>query len=321
MKKIILLFACLALLTHINRAQTVSDIDGNVYNTITFGTQTWMKENLKTTRYNNGDSIGTTIPATLDISSESSPKYQWAYNGNVSNLATYGRLYTWYAIADSRNVCPSGWEVPSDTDWTVLSNYLINNGYGYGGSGNDVGKSAASISLWNANPIPGNIGNDQLSNNSSGFAALPGGGRVDNGSFVYMGMMAGWWSSSQYIYNTTRAWGRDLYYDSSTVYRGFVSKKLAFSIRCINASPTKIDGGSYQENLKIYPNPAKKSITIETNEEAFIEIINIQGQVIKRINANDKAITIDISELTNGMYFMKAKTEKGIVVKKFIKSE
>src|SRR5688500_14669040 len=103
---------------------TVTDIEGNVYHTVTIGTQVWMAENLKTTKYRNGDLIGTTIPATLDISSESAPKYQWAYNGEESIVATYGRLYTWYAVTDSRNVCPTGWHVPSDAEWTTLTTYL-----------------------------------------------------------------------------------------------------------------------------------------------------------------------------------------------------
>ena len=103
---------------------TVPDIDGNVYNTVTIGTQVWMAENLKTTKYRNGDLIGTTTPATLDISGESYTKYQWAYDGNESNVATYGRLYTWYAVTDTRNVCPTGWHVPTDAEWTTLTTFL-----------------------------------------------------------------------------------------------------------------------------------------------------------------------------------------------------
>ena len=87
---------------------TVTDIDGNVYQTVTIGKQVWMAEDLKTTRYRNGDLIGPTTPATLDINSESSPKYQWAYDGDEKNVATYGRLYTWYAVADGRNIAPVG---------------------------------------------------------------------------------------------------------------------------------------------------------------------------------------------------------------------
>ena len=98
---------------------------------IPVGSQVWMAENLKTTMYRNGDLVGTTTPATLDITSENIPKYQWAYDGIESNVATYDRLYTWYAVTDSRNICPTGWHVPSDAVWITLIDYLKNNGYGY----------------------------------------------------------------------------------------------------------------------------------------------------------------------------------------------
>ena len=322
MKKIILLFGVLAFLTFKNQAQTVTDIDLNIYNTVTIGTQTWMKENLKTTRYSNGDSIGTTIPSTLDISSESTPKYQWAYNGNLSNLGTYGRLYTWYAIADGRNVCPTGWKVPSNSDWTVLTDYLTYNSYGYGGSGNDIGKSVASKSLWNSNSLPANVGNDQQSNNSSGFTALPGGGRIDNGSFVYIGMMAGWWSSSENIYNTTKAWGRDVYYDSSTVYMGFVSKKLAFSIRCINAATIQIEDIGNQENLKIYPDPASDKIFIDCakRQNMKMQVFNVIGDCVFQSELKSGTNEIDISYLTTGLYVIRLTGTAGTIQKKLIKN-
>ena len=105
------------------QSDSVKDIDGNVYRTINIGTQVWMAENLKTTRYCNGDLIGTTTPATLDIESESAPEYQWAYDGNESNVTTYGRLYTWYVANDSRNVCSAGWHIPSDAEWTDLTEF------------------------------------------------------------------------------------------------------------------------------------------------------------------------------------------------------
>ena len=107
-----------------NETAPVTDIDGNQYNTVTIGNQVWMAENLKTTKYQNGDEIGTTTPATLDISGETSPKYQWAYNGSEANVNTYGRLYTWYAVADERNICPAGWHVPSDDEWKTLEMFL-----------------------------------------------------------------------------------------------------------------------------------------------------------------------------------------------------
>src|SRR5664280_2965928 len=102
-------------------ADKVRDGDGNLYNTITIGTQVWMAENLKATKYLNGEIIGTT---TANILEESSPKYQWAYGNDENNVPTYGRLYTWYAVTDSRSVCPTGWHVPIDTEWNALTTYL-----------------------------------------------------------------------------------------------------------------------------------------------------------------------------------------------------
>jgi uncharacterized protein (TIGR02145 family) len=176
---------------------TITDIDGNVYHTVTIGTQVWMAENLKVTRYRNGDVIGTTTPAMLDISNETGPKYQWAYDGDENNVDTYGRLYTWYAINDSRNICPTGWHVPTFDEWTTLGNYLIANEYNYDGllEGNKYAKSLASQSGWALSSIEGAIGNIDYptKKNITGFTALPGGMRT-NFSFEGIGSGGIWWS-------------------------------------------------------------------------------------------------------------------------------
>ena len=212
-------------------SESVKDIDGNVYKTVEIGTQTWMVENLKTTKYRNGDLIGTTSPATLDISLETMPKYQWAYDGHESNVAIYGRLYTWYAITDSRNVCPTGWHVPSSAEWTTLTDYLTNNGYGYEGSGRDIGKSMAATSGWTAYGTRGNVGNDQASNNSSGFTALPSGYRNNDGAYSNFGFSGHWWSSSED--STTYAIGRNVYFNASSIVIHYVDKRTGFSVRCL----------------------------------------------------------------------------------------
>jgi uncharacterized protein (TIGR02145 family) len=212
------------------KAQTVTDYDGNVYKTVTIGKQVWMVENLKTTKYRNGDLIRTTTPATLDISSETTPKYQWTYGGNESNVATYGRLYTWYAVTDSRNVCPAGWHVTSDAEWMTLTDYLTNNGYGYGGSGSDIAKSLAATSGWTIDETAGTVGNDQASNNSSGFTALPSGSRSYDGTFGDVGFGI-WWSSTEY--STTSACNRYIYYNNSSVHGNDNSKRTGFSVRCV----------------------------------------------------------------------------------------
>jgi uncharacterized protein (TIGR02145 family) len=213
------------------QAQTVKDIDGNVYHTITIGTQVWLKENLRTTRFCNGDSINTTIPDTLDITTESMPKYQWIYDGKGSNNAKYGRLYTWYTITDSRKICPKGWHVPTDVDWTTLTDYLKNHGNGYNGSIDEIAKSMAAISDWNIDSMSGNIGNDQKSNNSSGFSAFAGGYRYGIGIFNGVGIYGYWWSATEDDAKTASYFNLSAH--RSNVFRGSTSKQNGVSVRCV----------------------------------------------------------------------------------------
>jgi uncharacterized protein (TIGR02145 family) len=212
------------------KKKPVSDADGYVYKTILIGTQLWMAENIRTTRYNNGDLIETTTPAKLDISGQSDPKYQWAVNGDESTVGTYGRIYTWYAANDSRGVCPAGWHLPTDAEWTVLSDYLTNNGYGFEGSGGDIAKSLAANSGWWVDLTPGNIGNDEASNNSSGFSAISAGDRTPTGVFEAIGSFGSWWSSTE---NGTNGWYRALYKNRNYLVRSNSNKIYGATVRCV----------------------------------------------------------------------------------------
>ena len=223
MKTILLAVTCLILLCSCEKhddnhpSNTVTDIDGNVYHTVTIGTQTWMVENLKTTKYRSGDLIGTTAPSTLDYSGESTPKYQWAYDGNESNVATYGRLYTWYVVNDSRNLCPVGWHVPTDAEWTILTTFL---------GGKDVagGKLKETGTTHWLDPNEG-------ATNESGFTALPGGYRSYSGAFDYVGGNGGWWSATEF--DATSAWFRVMGYAGANVARGDYNREVGFSVRCV----------------------------------------------------------------------------------------
>jgi len=225
---------------------TVLDIDGNAYHTVKIGNQTWMVENLRTTKYRNGDLIGTTLTATKNISSETAPKYQWAIEGLDSNIVKYGRLYTWYAATDIRNIAPTGWHVPNDAEWTILENYLIANGYNYDGStignsetNNKIAKSLAAKSDWTLNTSLGAIGNDMTKNNSTGFTALPAGNRINYGAFGLQKLGGYWWSSTGY--DSEWAWYRDLGYNVNYMGRhNYTSKQNGLSIRCIKDSVSKI---------------------------------------------------------------------------------
>lgn len=207
----------------INPPNTVTDIDGNVYRTVVIGTQTWMAENLKVTRYRNGD----TIPNYAD-------PLQWAgvnpfnqvgaycnYMNDESYVSTYGRLYNWFAATDVRVIAPIGWHIPTDEEWRTLSNYL---------GGDDVagGKlKEAGTTHWQTLY--------SLSNNESGFTGLPAGIRgsyIINSSqlFFSIGIYAGWWSAE---------WGGTGYitrflHDSDNVFRKDHEPGAAgLSIRCI----------------------------------------------------------------------------------------
>ncbi len=192
---------------------SMTDKDGNVYTSVTIGTQVWMVENLKTTKFDNGDSIPTT---TSDISAQSAPIYQWVYNDLITSAATYGRLYTWYAAIDNRNLCPTGWHVPSLEEWKTLRLFL-------GGDSIAGGKlKQAGTTYWQA-PNTG-------ATNETGFTALPGGYRSLHG--IYSGIKAsGWfWSTSD---DAPLAWGQSVHFDSDSLVNWGYNKSAGVSVRCL----------------------------------------------------------------------------------------
>ncbi|XOV93951.1 MAG: FISUMP domain-containing protein [Bacteroidota bacterium] len=172
---------------------------GQSYKIVQIGTQIWMAENLRATKYQNGDEIGTTDPINLDISTEDSPQYQWSFNGDDENVATYGKLYTHYVALDDRNICPEGWHIPSMSEFGTLIAYLIENGYNYDGStsGNKLGKAIASKLNWDSYTyIEGVPGKDPETNNSSGFNGLGSGIRTNfEPYFAFQNVTTFWWSS------------------------------------------------------------------------------------------------------------------------------
>jgi len=213
----------------------ITDIDGNVYNIVRIGHQLWMAENLKTTRFVNGDAIATTVPATLNIMYDPDPVFQWAYDGLEKNAAKYGRLYTWYAVTDPRGLCPLGWHIPSDDEWTELENYLISNGYNFDGTttGNKVALSLASPTDWNYSQDMGTLGNINYPDfrNKACFSALPSGYRNQDGRFMDKGSSCCWWSGTEdFTYN---AYYRYLLSARNDLIRSSYFEFCAVSVRCI----------------------------------------------------------------------------------------
>ena len=226
-------YGCAVNFVTLSLTGTVKDIDGNVYNYITIGSQTWMVENLKTTKYSNGDLIGTTSSVYTDLSYAVNPKYQWSYNGDESNVATYGRLYTWYTVTDSRSIAPTGWHVASDAEWASLQNYLIVNGYNYDKttSENKIAKSLCTTTLWNTSYNVGAPGNDLTKNNSSGFSMVAGGYRGVDGSYYILKSGTDIWTTteSSTYYGCARGCG----WQDFNLGANNLNKNYGFSVRCI----------------------------------------------------------------------------------------
>jgi len=216
-----------------NNDSIVKDIDGNSYNTVTIGTQEWMKENLKTTKYNDGTAIPNITNGTT-WTGLSTPAYCWYNNDAATYKNTYGALYNWYTV-NSGNLCSTGWHVPTDAEWTILENYLIANGYNYDGttSGNNYAKALASETGWTFSSNTGAVGNTDYPTyrNKSGFTALPSGFRDLYGAFFHFGDEEIWWSSNEE--NIDYAWNRNMASIFSYLYRGYNRKTYGFSVRCL----------------------------------------------------------------------------------------
>ena len=184
----------------------------------------WTVENLRTTKY----SDGTPIPLVTDGTAWeklTTPGYCYYDNTtHADNIKKFGALYNWYAV-DTKKLAPKGWHVPTDAEWTILQNYLIANGYNWDGTKteNKIAKSIAAKTDWSAFAKPGAIGDDLTRNNRSGFSALPGGFRVDDGVFDHMGITALWWSATEF--DASIAYYRYLDYSLGDLGRDLFSLK------------------------------------------------------------------------------------------------
>jgi len=222
--------------------------DGNNYKVVKLGDQIWMAENLKylPVVHSNAEfaTQGNNSQAGYGV---------YGYDGSdiataksQTNYSTYGVLYNWWAAMDGagssnsnpsgvQGVCPTGWHLPSDDEWTTLANYLIANGYNYDGTttGNKIGKALASASGWTSSSTAGAVGNTDYPSkrNATGFTALPGGYRKYTGTFNDVGDYGYWWSASED--DATNAWYRLLNFSNSGVGRLNLDKEYGFSVRCV----------------------------------------------------------------------------------------
>jgi len=178
---------------------------------VTIGSQVWTSKNLDVSKFKNGEEIPEAETKDQWKAFSDANEAAWCY---YENKTEYGKLYNWYAVNDPRGLAPAGFHIPTDAEWTTLTNYL--------GGETIAGAKMKSNTGWEDN------GNGT---NSSAFAGLPGGYRDYDGDFLTIGAYGGWWSSSEY--DTDNAWYRSLYYSNGNVVRNYYNKQNGFSVRCL----------------------------------------------------------------------------------------
>ncbi len=306
--KLIISLFVIVFINNILVGQTVTDFDGNIYNTINIGDQVWLKENLKSLCY----SDGTPIPDVL------------AYNNSDSLTQIYGLLYTWNAaMRDStqpgiQGVCPCEWHIPTDQEWSEMENYL-------GGASVAGGKMKDTGTVYWDSPNTG-------ASNSSGFSALPAGefdAYYNPNVFQLLNQYAVFWTSTQV--STLKARERYLAYNSSAslIYDWY--KVMNYSIRCIKDDPTGLEDESFTPNkcklLQNFPNPFNPTTTIiyRIPELSFVtlKVYDVLGNEIKTLVNEEKTagnyeIDFGGKELPSGVYFYKLNSNNFSMTKKMI---
>lgn len=306
MKNALLFLLALSLFSLKSTAQTVTDIDGNIYDTVIIGAQIWLKQNLKTTKYNNGVDIPTT---SLPINNNASAIYQWSYDDDSTNIDTYGRLYTWNVANNTNNVCPTGWHVPDNSDWETLRDYL--------GGGSIAGAKMKEVGTTHWNET------DSTVTNSSGFTALGGGFRGNPSGFNNLGTLGSFWSTTPF--GTTDSFPRgtsfNLYANNNTFLSSVAVSNNGKSIRCIKTVTTGVNDTSIPNQLQVYPNPAINQITVssEAIRDYNLTIYDILGNKVLQQQVANNTTPIDIAHLSKGTYFIQLESKNQVVSSTFIK--
>ena len=222
-----------------SNSEICQDFDGNIYETTQIGEQIWMAENLKTTHYNNGDEI--IFINSSDLWDSYDTGHYAVYNNDLSNVNLYGYLYNWTASTDPRGVCPEGYHVPSDEEWSQLILYLDSSTNPFAENHDEIHSSLAGGFLKSTGTVEAQdglwISPNTGANNDSGFSALPAGLTNDetgNNDLMgyYLGYLAWFWTSTEI--DSDKAWSRELFWVGSDIHRHSITKNYGISIRCIS---------------------------------------------------------------------------------------
>ena len=291
------------------------DQNANSFQWRNYGTQDWAVENAQVTTYRDGSPL-----YFLSDSSDWSGAYgAWCY---YDNNASKSKLYNWNAVMGIHNIsalnypqyrkefAPEGWRVPSVEDWEILKNYLISNGYNYDGSTSDnkIAKAVASSTGWDNSTFEGAPGNNQSTNNSSGFNAFPVGIRDSEGSFNYSeGRKVSFWTTNEFTgfeYPSARVEFLNFFQSTFTPNGNYISNTSSgLTVRFVrDAQPLTASTNNYSNPVAIYPNPTSSIVTIEGGAAYNIEVYSLQGRKLMTQKGN----SIDLSALSNAMYLIKA---------------
>ena len=202
------------------------DADGNEYETVQIGAQCWTKTNLRSTKAADGTAI-----AAGGSDTSTTVAYRYYPGNSSSNVSAYGYLYNWAA---AKLVCPAGWHLPSDAEWTVLTDYVSSQSeYTCGGDNSYIAKALASTEGWNTSSATCAVGNNQSTNNATGFSAVPAGFYGGGSGYPYLNFSSGadFWSATQS--DNLNAYDRSLYYIYNHVRIFNYSKSRGYSVRCL----------------------------------------------------------------------------------------
>ncbi len=269
-------------------AQTVTDVNGNVYQTVVIGRQVWMAGNLKAISYRDNTSIPK-VPNNTQWSNLTAGAYCWYNNDSLTYSQVYGALYNWKTV-ESGKLCPAGWHVPAKAEYDSLSSYL-------GGSAIAGGKmKETGTSHWDS-PNTG-------ATNSSGFSSVPGGYRNVAGTFDNLRSFGYYWTATES--SATNAIHMLMLNSASQLNDYGAGKLNGYSVRCLRDLLTTVDERNNHQEFRIYPNPFKFSATVNlTTTNAVVVVYNLYGQKVRELNhfSTDKVV-FSRDNLPEGIYFM-----------------
>lgn len=305
MKKNHLFFVLILLQVGTCLAQTTTDYDGNVYNTIVIGTQTWMKQSLKVTHYQNGAPIPSISDDNQWLTTKSGAMCDYANSSENANI--YGKIYNYYAVKDLNKICPLGWHVPSDKEWNTLVEFL--------GGAETAGGALKSTNIWD---LPNTGAND-----ISGFSALPSGGRSGyDGTFSNLKKTGFYWSSTEDGNNG--AWIRILSNSNASVVRGNGNSTMndGFCIRCIKDSVVAATKKLTIDNQsRLYPNITTDVFNFENNSlnDCYIDLFDLYGKKIDSFCAKPGINTFSLGSVKDGYYLARYNFELELKCDKIFK--